>query len=69
MTTPTQQLVDSTELDCILFSAKEALSPQIQFSPGDSEADMLRSVICSMMDSVGCIVNRLDSLGVNTEES
>lgn len=59
--------VSESDLNDILLHANQALNPQITFSPGDSEADMLRNVIRSMMDSVEVIKRQLIALGAVDE--
>ena len=63
-----QQWIAESELRDMLLHVRQALSPTITFSPGDTEADMLRNVIRSMMDSLYVVERKLLETGINTDD-
>jgi hypothetical protein len=60
--------IAESELRDLLFHANEAMNPQITFAPGDSEADLLRKVVRSMMDSVYIIQRMIEERGISLED-
>jgi len=63
-----QEWIGHDTLRDMLLHVRQALSPTITFRPGDTEADMLRNVVRSMMDAIYIVECKLIETGINTDD-